>query len=79
MTEWTNDDGRVRILNCDCMEFMATLPDKAFELAAVDPPYGIGAENHAGKTENGWTQWQKKRGTHQCRRLRTGANCVVSP
>ena len=27
----------------DCMEYMATLPDKAFELAIVDPPYGIGA------------------------------------
>lgn len=25
------------------MEYMATLPDKAFELAIVDPPYGIGA------------------------------------
>ena len=28
--------------NMDCMEYMATLPDKAFELAIVDPPYGIG-------------------------------------
>jgi site-specific DNA-methyltransferase (adenine-specific) len=26
----------------DCMEYMATLPDKAFDLAIVDPPYGIG-------------------------------------
>src|SRR5574344_225422 len=25
----------------DCMEYMKTLPDKAFELAIVDPPYGI--------------------------------------
>ena len=28
----------------DCMEYMATLPDKAFELAIVDPPYGIGVD-----------------------------------
>ena len=28
--------------NCDCMEYMRTLPDKAFDLAVVDPPYGIG-------------------------------------
>ena len=27
--------------NMDCMEYMKTLPDKAFELAIVDPPYGI--------------------------------------
>ena len=26
----------------DCMDYMATLEDKAFELAIVDPPYGIG-------------------------------------
>jgi len=32
----------IEMLNCDCMEYMATLPDKAFELAIVDPPYGIG-------------------------------------
>lgn len=28
--------------NCDCMEYMRTLPDKAFDLAVVDPPYGSG-------------------------------------
>ena len=34
----------VELLNIDCMEYMATLPDKAFDLAVVDPPYGIGAD-----------------------------------
>lgn len=29
----------VELLNIDCMEYMATLPDKAFDLAIVDPPY----------------------------------------
>jgi len=28
-----------------CMEYMATVPDKAFDLAIVDPPYGIGMDN----------------------------------
>ncbi|MGO5027263.1 MULTISPECIES: DNA methyltransferase [Agathobaculum] len=32
--------------NMDCMEYMRTLPDKAFDLACVDPMYGIG-ENGA--------------------------------
>lgn len=31
----------VELLNCDCMEYMATQPDNAFDLAIVDPPYGI--------------------------------------
>lgn len=26
----------------DCMEYMKSIPDKFFELAVVDPPYGIG-------------------------------------
>ena len=29
----------------DCMEFMKDVPDKYYELAIVDPPYGIGADN----------------------------------
>lgn len=28
--------------NMDCMEGMASFPDKFFDLAIVDPPYGIG-------------------------------------
>lgn len=31
------------IHNCDCVEFMRTIPDKFFDLAVVDPPYGINA------------------------------------
>ena len=30
--------------NMDCMEYMRSLPDKAFDLAVVDPPYGIGID-----------------------------------
>ena len=29
----------IQLLNMDCMEYMATLPDKAFDLAITDPPY----------------------------------------
>ena len=50
----------MNITNEDNMELMARYEDNYFDLAIVDPPYGIGAENHAGKKENGWTQWVKK-------------------
>ena len=33
----------IELHNIDCMEYLATLEDNAFELAIVDPPYGIGA------------------------------------
>ena len=29
----------VELLHMDCMDYMKTLPDKAFDLAIVDPPY----------------------------------------
>ena len=31
----------IELLNIDCMEYMKGLEDNAFELAIVDPPYGI--------------------------------------
>lgn len=39
----------VELLNIDCMEYMATLPDKAFDLAIVDPPYGINVKTNIGR------------------------------
>lgn len=32
------------VYNMDCMEYMKSIPDKFFELAVVDPPYGIGED-----------------------------------
>lgn len=32
----------IELLNIDCMEYMPTIPDKYFDLAVVDPPYGLG-------------------------------------
>ena len=31
--------------NMDCMEYMRSLPDKAFDLAVVDPPHGDGSQS----------------------------------
>jgi len=41
--DYTSRDGRIKLYNADCMDYMATLEDNAFELAVVDPPYGINA------------------------------------
>jgi site-specific DNA-methyltransferase (adenine-specific) len=42
-TDGQAEDG-IRVIsktyNVDCMEYMKTLPDNAFDLAVVDPPYG---------------------------------------
>jgi site-specific DNA-methyltransferase (adenine-specific) len=36
------------VFNADCMEVMSRYPDKWFELAIVDPPYGIKATKRMG-------------------------------
>lgn len=36
--------------NVDCMDLMKEIPDKYFELAIVDPPYGIGESGKRNKT-----------------------------
>ena len=40
------------IRNCDCMDLMKEYPDKHFELAIVDPPYGIGDIRDGGHDVN---------------------------
>ena len=49
----------------DCMEFMKGIPDKYYELAIVDPPYGIGVNkmtlgNGKNKIFRGNDDWDNK-------------------
>ena len=47
----------IQIINQDCMESMKEMPDKAFDLAIVDPPYSPLCNLHSGSSsdaENGW-------------------------
>ena len=40
----------INLINADCMEVMSKMKDKEFDLAVVDPPYGIGEDgksNHS--------------------------------
>jgi len=54
MIEPTDKIGRITLYNADCMEVMKTFKDKQFDLAIVDPPYGIGFANkiREAKTKN---------------------------
>jgi site-specific DNA-methyltransferase (adenine-specific) len=58
----------IELHNIDCMEYLATLEDNAFELAIVDPPYGIGKDGqskgsgkHGGRKAHAWKGWDKER------------------
>jgi len=41
----------IQLFNMDCMEAMREMKDKQFDLAIVDPPYGIGADEKNSKRE----------------------------
>ena len=58
----------VELLNIDCMEYMAGLHDKAFDIAIVDPPYGIGYDGqrestsaHSGRRAIEFKGWDNDR------------------
>ena len=55
--------------NVDCMEYMRTLPDKAFDLAVVDPPYEIERFKHGGSVINKYgdetRKWNNKKPTKE--------------
>lgn len=53
------EENKLFLHNCDNMEFMAKIPDKYFQLACVDPPFGIKADRQ--HTEgNGWVNRKSK-------------------
>lgn len=51
--------GRATMILGDCMDYMAGVEDKEFQLAVVDPPYGIGAPKQAA------TPCQRARGVNR--------------
>ena len=53
--------------NIDCMDLMAQYPNKYFDLAVVDPPYGIGfdgqrksSSKHGGRRKKEFKGWDNK-------------------
>lgn len=48
------------IRNCDCMELMAEFPDNYFDLAIVDPPYGIDAPRMSMGDKKGYPSTARK-------------------
>ena len=52
--------GNIKLFNGDCMEYMKTIPDKYFELAIVDPPYGINITKNKRLNNNSANDWDSK-------------------
>jgi site-specific DNA-methyltransferase (adenine-specific) len=50
---------KIDLRNCDCMELMAQFKDKHFDLAIVDPPYGLGDRLVKGGAKGGMGSLRK--------------------
>lgn len=53
--------GNIELIHGDCMDYMRSLPDNAFDLAVVDPPYGINIGNGLGNGKKNYKMhksWQ---------------------
>ena len=67
--------GGINFFNCDNIEFMKTKPDNYYDLAIVDPPYGIGFSDYERRgsgiktkeryTKNGKKDWDKRTPTKE--------------
>ena len=61
----------IKLINGDCMKVMAKYPDKYFDLAIVDPPYGIGISKNPPRQKH-----EKKHGTIQYQMRYILKNCL---
>ena len=50
----------IKLHNKDCMEALEKMQDNQFDLAIVDPPYGLSITKIWGKKEQGYVEYKKK-------------------
>jgi len=50
----------IKFYNIDCIEFMKTKPDNYYDLAIVDPPFGININNNMGRRKGDKKSTYKK-------------------
>jgi site-specific DNA-methyltransferase (adenine-specific) len=51
----------LNLIHGDCMDVMLDYPDNYFDLAVVDPPYGIGAEHGTNRASKSNIQFKNKK------------------
>lgn len=53
------EQDNLKLYNADCMDIMKQYPDDYFDLAVVDPPYGINRDG--GETGKNWKVYESKK------------------
>ena len=52
--------GKIHIYNGDCMDLLRQTPDKYYDLALVDPPYGIGISSNSFRQKHKKLSWDNE-------------------
>lgn len=66
--------------NMDCMAAMKQFPDGFFDLAIVDPPYGINiASHHCGKVVGGGTEDSVVNPVYRAAKSRVATRNFITP
>lgn len=58
------EKAQISIYNEDCLQALKAMADKQFDLAIVDPPYGIGFDGHNTITKEGHRGFSAKKKLH---------------
>jgi len=53
-------DGNILLINADCMDVMKHIKENEFDLACVDPPYGVGAGKRRRRVSSSTTTYTPK-------------------
>lgn len=69
----------IELFNEDCMEVMKRYPDKHFDLACVDPPYGIGISMNPVRQQHTKKTWGMKipNGEYFSELMRVSKNQII--
>jgi DNA modification methylase len=54
-----SDKPTITLHNCDCLDFMRTMPDKSVDLCLTDPPYGLDIANNPFRQAHEKSNWDE--------------------
>lgn len=68
-----------KVFNCDCVDYMRSLPDNYFDLIIADPPYGGGNDEQLGGGKKSIPQRRSIREVSPTNRFSGGTWATIQP
>ena len=73
------EQDNIKLFNADCMKVMKQYPDSYFDLAVVDPPYGIGISSNPVRQQHKKKKWDDSipQGEYFSELIRVSKNQII--